>query len=73
MPPSFEVLAQRLRGRSKDHEEAIQRRLQVARVEVAAFTEYDFIVINDKNLKCSDKRDETDWGCWRESSLTNPF
>ena len=30
MPPSFEVLEQRLRGRSKDSEEAIQRRLQVA-------------------------------------------
>ncbi len=35
MPPSFEVLEQRLRGRSKDSEEAIQRRLQVAREEVA--------------------------------------
>ncbi len=47
MPPSFEVLEQRLRGRSKDSEEAIQRRLQVARDEVAAFTEYDFVVVND--------------------------
>src|SRR5207237_5066529 len=33
MPPSFQVLEQRLRGRSKDSEEAIQRRLQVARDE----------------------------------------
>ncbi|PWT86292.1 MAG: guanylate kinase [Blastocatellia bacterium] len=48
MPPSLEVLEQRLRGRSKDAEEAIQRRLQVARDEVAAFSEYDFIVINDE-------------------------
>jgi guanylate kinase len=47
MPPSFEVLEQRLRGRSKDTEAAIQRRLQVARDEVAAFTEYDFVVVND--------------------------
>src|SRR5262245_8715276 len=29
MPPSFEVLERRLRGRSKDSEAAIQRRLQV--------------------------------------------
>jgi guanylate kinase len=48
MPPSFEVLEQRLRGRSKDSEEAVQRRLQVARDEVAAFTEYDFVVVNDE-------------------------
>ena len=48
MPPSFDVLEQRLRGRSKDSEEAIQRRLRVARQEVAAFAEYDFLVINDE-------------------------
>jgi guanylate kinase len=48
MPPSFEVLEQRLRGRSKDSEEAIQRRLQVARDEVAAFAEYDFVIVNDE-------------------------
>jgi guanylate kinase len=48
MPPSFDVLERRLRGRSKDNEEAIQRRLEVARDEVAAFEEYDFIVVNDE-------------------------
>jgi guanylate kinase len=48
MPPSFAVLEQRLRGRSKDSEEAIQNRLAVAREEVAAYTEYDFIVVNDE-------------------------
>ena len=48
MPPSYEVLEQRLRGRSKDSEAAIVKRLQVARDEVASFTEYDFIVINDE-------------------------
>jgi guanylate kinase len=48
MPPSYAALEQRLRGRSKDSEEAIQRRLEVAREEVASFEEYDFIVINDE-------------------------
>jgi guanylate kinase len=48
MPPSFAVLEQRLRGRSQDREAEIQRRLETARREVAAFTEYDFIVINDE-------------------------
>ena len=47
MPPSAEVLEQRLRGRSKDSEAAIQRRLVVAKQEVASFPEYDFIVVND--------------------------
>jgi len=55
MPPSFEVLEQRLRGRSKDSEAAIQRRLQVARDEVAAFTEYDFVVINDELTAAVDR------------------
>jgi guanylate kinase len=48
MPPSYAALEERLRGRSKDSEEAIQRRLNVAREEVASFEEYDFIVINDE-------------------------
>ena len=48
MPPSLDVLEQRLRGRSKDSEAEIQRRLQVARDEVAAFIEYDYVVVNDE-------------------------
>jgi guanylate kinase len=47
MPPSYEVLEQRLRGRSKDSDDSVQRRLEVAREEVAAFVEYDFVVLND--------------------------
>ena len=48
MPPSLDVLERRLRGRSKDPEPAIQRRLEVARQEVAVFSEYDYLVINDE-------------------------
>ena len=55
MPPSFPVLEQRLRGRSKDSEVAIQRRLQVARDEVAAFAEYDFVVVNDELTAAVDR------------------
>lgn len=47
MPPSAEILERRLRGRSKDSEEQIRRRLKVARQEVAAFAEYEYVVIND--------------------------
>ena len=48
MPPSFDALERRLRGRSKDSEAAIQRRLQVARDEVSSFAEYDYVVVNDE-------------------------
>ena len=55
MPPSFAVLEQRLRGRSKDTEEAMQRRLQTARDEVAAFSEYDYVIVNDELEACVDR------------------
>ena len=55
MPPSADILEQRLRGRSKDSEAAIQRRLQVARDEVASYREYDFIVINDEVTAAVDR------------------
>jgi guanylate kinase len=47
LPPSSEVLERRLRGRSKDSEAQIVRRLEVAREEVHAFPEYDYVVVND--------------------------
>jgi len=55
MPPSFAVLEQRLRGRSKDPEEAMQRRLQTARAEVAAFEEYDYVIVNDELEACVER------------------
>jgi guanylate kinase len=55
LPPSFEVLEQRLRGRSKDPEEAMQRRLQTARNEVAAFVEYEYVIVNDELEACVER------------------
>jgi guanylate kinase len=48
LPPSAAVLEQRLRGRSKDSEEQIRRRLEVARREVAEYAQYEYVVINDE-------------------------
>lgn len=48
LPPSFEVLERRLRGRSKDTEEQMQRRLATARAEAVSFTDYDYVVVNDQ-------------------------
>lgn len=55
LPPSFAVLEQRLRGRSKDSEAAIRRRLEVAREEISAFDEYDYVVVNDEFDVCVDR------------------
>ena len=55
MPPTMKVLEQRLRGRSKDSEAAIQRRLQVAKEEVASFADYEFVVINDELTAAVDR------------------
>jgi guanylate kinase len=55
LPPSFEVLEQRLRGRSKDSEAAIRRRLSTAREEIAAVEEYDYVVVNDELDGCVDR------------------
>jgi len=55
LPPSFAVLEQRLRGRSKDPEDAIRRRLATAREEIGAVGEYDYVVVNDALDACVDR------------------
>jgi guanylate kinase len=45
-PPSLEELERRIRGRGTDAEEAIQRRLERARVELAAEAEFDATLLN---------------------------
>jgi guanylate kinase len=48
LPPTFAVLEERLRRRSMDSEAQIQRRLDVARQEVGAVADYDYVVVNDE-------------------------
>jgi guanylate kinase len=54
MPPSCGVLERRLRGRARDPEAAIVRRLATAREEIRAFVEYDYVVVNDEIDACAD-------------------
>jgi len=55
LPPSFDALETRLRGRSKDSEEQIRRRLETARREVVAVPEYDYVVVNDDVDACVER------------------
>jgi len=52
LPPSFDALDSRLRERKRDTDAQIQRRLDVARHEVASVPEYDYILINDTVEEC---------------------
>ena len=47
LPPSAQVLYERLSARSTDSAESIARRLRNARDEIAAVHEYDYVVINE--------------------------
>ena len=47
MPPSFEELERRLRGRGTDSEEAILKRLSIAKKEMDFSSHYDYVVINN--------------------------
>ena len=47
MPPSFEVLRQRLSGRGTDPEEVVSKRLEQALLEIACAKDYDFVIVND--------------------------
>jgi guanylate kinase len=51
LPPSREILEQRLRARSQDHEETIRRRLADAAREIRNYRLYDYVLVNkDLNL-----------------------
>ncbi len=52
LPPSRQVLESRLRNRSSDSDEVIQRRLEEASNEIEEFGKYDYLLIND-NLDAS--------------------
>jgi guanylate kinase len=45
-PPSWEELARRLAGRGTERPEVVERRLRLARAELAAEPEFDAVVVN---------------------------
>jgi guanylate kinase len=48
LPPDRKTLEWRLRNRSEDREEEIQRRLRTASREIEEYDKYDFVLINDQ-------------------------
>lgn len=47
LPPSIEVLQQRLEKRGKDNAEIIARRMRDAVTEMSHYSEFDYLVVND--------------------------
>ena len=53
LAPSRKVLEDRLRARSEDREDVIERRLREAAVEIQKYKDYDYVLIN-RDLRESD-------------------
>lgn len=55
VPPSFEELEKRIRGRRSEPEDVIQQRLNKAKREIKLQNDYKYVVINDSVGKASDE------------------
>lgn len=55
LPPSFEELEQRIRGRKTDSDEKIRLRLARAELEISRQNEYDYRVVNDDLDRCANE------------------
>lgn len=53
LPPSFEELEKRIRGRSTETEESIQKRLLQAHHEIELQKDYRYVVVNDDLDRCA--------------------
>lgn len=55
LPPSLEVLRQRLTGRQTDSPEVIERRLAQAVADISHYREFDHVVVNDVFARAVDE------------------
>ncbi|MCA9627988.1 MAG: guanylate kinase [Myxococcales bacterium] len=46
LPPSMDILLERLRGRASEDEATVQRRFRVAREEIAHYGLFDYVLVN---------------------------
>jgi len=54
-PPSWDELVRRLVGRGTEDAEERERRLTTARVELAAESEFDHVIVNDEVHRATDE------------------
>jgi guanylate kinase len=47
LPPSIEILKQRLQNRAQDNEAIIERRMRDAVTEMSHYPEFDYLIVND--------------------------
>jgi guanylate kinase len=58
-PPSLEALRERLSARGLDDPEGVERRLEIARDELAASPEFPIVIVNDRFERALAELDET--------------
>ena len=83
LPPSLDILEERLRNRKSDHEDEIRKRMQRSREEIRDYAMYDYIIVNrdfDRALtelrsiviseRCRTRMMDTTWieDCFERSS-----
>ncbi|TPF94246.1 orotidine 5'-phosphate decarboxylase [Bifidobacterium sp. UTBIF-68] len=54
-PPSFDELVRRLKGRGTESEAEVNKRLETAKVELAAENEFDVTIVNDNVDRAADE------------------
>lgn len=54
LPPSMQILEDRIRRRATENEDDINRRLEIAKNEILRSADYDFVVVNDNLDEASD-------------------
>lgn len=55
MPPSIEILSQRLKNRGSDSKKVIDLRIENAKIEIAKNNMYQYVVINDDLVKAREE------------------
>lgn len=53
VPPSLEILKQRLLNRRQDHEDVISDRMKKAQDELSHYAEFDYLIVNDNFEKAA--------------------